>query len=444
MIRWVLLFSWMTFAMAEPCQIQLLNGDLLHGIYLGQEKEWTLLKTKWQESPLQIHGKYIESIDFGRKPILGDSEWEIDLGNEQRLVGDRPSFQNGRINFVSSWAGNLDVDEAAIKSLYKSIPASKIIYRGPMSLNTWRFEAPRGRSGVLGSAEATLGAEGMMFLKDGDYTTMLPATIQSFGLRIRMRFEELAPLGRFSINLNILPDQNQSPRPIHFSIEKRQLRLRLQHRNKPQEDLLFPLAESAIRVGVPFELQFDVDKANKRFRLLLDQHLIAEWEEVEWEFSQSLHPFFLSFKLGRDGFSTMRIEDVILYELESGLPVKTNEGLVNLETVRFVNGDVLPMKWEGVSPEGNWLLMVSGRETPLAMSTKRIEQWKRDSSQWFPIKRKANHVQLQLAGGRDRFIAELLGADDNEIRLKREGVNSEFRIPLTRLERIGFNPYFKK
>lgn len=443
MIRWVLLFSWITFALAEPCQIQLLNGDLLHGIYLGQEKEWTLLKTTWQESPLQIHGKYIESIDFGRKPISGDSEWEIDLGNEQRLVGDRPSFQNGRISFVPSWAGKLDVDEAAITSLYKSIPASEVIYRGPMSLNAWRFEAPRGRSDILGSAEATLGAEGMMFLKDGGYATILPATVQSFGLRIRMRFEELAPLGKFSINFNALPDQNQSQRPIQFSIEKRQLRLRIQYKNQPQEDLLFPLAESAIRVGVPFELRFEVDKPNKRFRLLLDQQLIAEWEQAEWEFSQSPHPFFLSFKVGRDGFSTMSIEDIMLYERESDLPVKTNEGLSDSETVRFVNGDVLPIKWEGISPEGNWLLFVSGRETPLVMSTDRIEQWKRDSSQWFPIKRKANHVQLQLAGGRERFIAELLGADGNEIRLKREGFSSEFRIPLTMLERIGFNPYYK-
>lgn len=437
-----MLLSALTYA-NQSCFVTLLNGDHFRADYLGQDQAFALFQVEWQEAPLQVHGKFISKIDFGRKDPFPRGDWEVDLGNDERIYADLISYDNQTFFLKPSWTDPINIDSRYLKSLSKGIKKEQVLYAGPDKLDGWKYKTLRGELKDLASTDGIASSDGILLKQPGGYFSQLPVVKRSFGLKIRFRFPALSRAGSFGINLKAFSNMQGREQPVLITFQTDEFNIRLMDERQRLGRLQSTQINAPLQPGRSYDLWVEFDRGQKRFRIKFEDQILFEWEESDLDFSVEPVPLELVFVLYRSSLSSLLIEEVFLYEQEGIQPVNAAQKDRTLQGVEFTNGDFLHLGLQEIKNGGEWFLELKETGELLILDATRIRSWRPASGETFSMKRKANHIGIQLSGGGESFIAELVSGDQTMLHLKREGISETFRLPFSRVEVLTFNPYFK-
>lgn len=439
MKRWLwILWSWgilaavgaVAGAAGIPCEVRLLNGDRLNVAYLGQEEEVSLFESDWQTPPIRIHGKYIEAIDFGRKSSGVTGDRQIFFDREQWLRGRIMGMNKGQFEIHTAWQDLLLVDKDTVTKIISAIPAADILYQGA--------------GGLKGGAPVF-----PQRLPLGESTLNLPRVEGSFGLRLVFQIPDLPIRDLSGFSLEGFPSVRnagrQAERSLRFLFTENGVgvqqigpfMIRGGRVVNQQDSFTLPVSR-----GKEVELKVEYDEPRNLTRIKMDDQLLFERDDNGLEntnaFSRPELLFFI-----KSALQNFYLTDLLMYRFRPTGAEQAPEIPRGREHVLFVNGDAFPAEWQGIDAEGNWLLKGEVMDQITPMEPVRIFAWKGGKDAGRSMRRKASHVEVQLAGGGGRFLVEFVQARGAEFVFRREGWQGEMAVPFSDIEQLRFNPYFR-
>lgn len=432
---------WVIFSVAVwagiPCKVWMLNGDRLDASYLGLEGERCVFQSEWQERPIRIHGKYIDVIDFGRKTATWVGDRTLYFQDDQWIRGEIKAWKAGQVQLQTAWADSFWVDLGYVKKIEHALSEEAMLYQGPGDLKNWRFH-----SATQPVDLNEISSKGWR-LPAGDSVLSLPGVEGAFAIRLvfRLPVERPGDLGGFTLKgFSKIADPGK--RVLRFAFIENGIGIERQSsvifrggQDMRQVVGVNPLQASGREVTV----KIVYNEARNTIRIKVGDEVILERGEEALPNANTISRPVISFMVpaGSDAYA---LRDIFYYRVPD-----LDEGSLSedAESVLFVNGDVFKAQWQGIDLKGNWLLKGQSILDVTSIDPSRIFAWRAERSAYKPLRRKARHVWLQLAGSADKFLVEFLKADAENFYFRREGIEGAFSIPFSRIERLGFNPYFR-
>lgn len=426
----------------HPHQLRLLNGDQLTGTYLGQEAEWVIFQPGWQTTPLRIHGKFVDRLSFGFRPPPSEGGWTLLLSNGDTFSGRLMEKSASELWLETEWSTRLRIRMPQVVNLWKRPPGEFLLERGPTSMDDWVYSNRR-ESVLTGDENQFLAStDGWWLTRGGMVRKRLPEVQGSFRFSVHIL---VSASGRTSggagIALTTLPNEEGGYRMLQLSQRGDQWILNV---TDPRHPGAQPIALSSV---VPDEngsirFVFEYAHSDKHIRIFANGVLTHEWREPEGSFTGEGYQPMIAFSVnGAD--SRLLIREWKLHDLPSEISFPSDSVMLEARPrVWLSNGDYLEGTWNGLSQQGHWLITPSGSDEAFALTPERIQGYNASAEGEERIKRKTSHVRLRLNGGVEEFIAELVSADAEGFRVRREGTNGEWTVPLEQVERVEYNPYW--
>ncbi len=432
------------------CRVLLLNGDRIQGKYLGQDREMVLLKTDNAEGEIRIHGKYIDSLDFGMKKRVSDADYQVQFSPEQQVLGDVLLFSEGQMVLKTAWVDQLILDSSYLQKVEAVHQATQVIYRGPGNPERWVYSI--GGSTHDGKEKRVIpkSAGQWVLAGQGELATTFPLINSGLRLKLVMEIPEVSYSESFAVVVNNFPAMegmgNGEVGRIEITVNAREFRIDtvdgllrggrvFGQRKVPRGSMVRPQPGT-------IDLLLDYDLQNQRFRVKVGDLVIAEWQGSDEEPERKAYSPRMSFGWKFEPEHQVKIHDIYLSLRDQPLPEESVELPKDAEAVLFHNGDFLRVNWQGVDAQGNWKLALTDLDSETTMNPERIQMWLNQGARLKQMRRMAGHVEVMLSGGEERFIAELVTADSESFTLKREGWIGSYRIPIQLLEQVKFNPYY--
>ncbi|MEX2606006.1 MAG: hypothetical protein WD708_01570 [Kiritimatiellia bacterium] len=425
-----------------PHHLRLLNGDQLSGTYLGQDAERVIFQTGRQKSPLRIHGKYVDRLLCRHRPPPPGEGWTLTLSNGDTLSGQLLEKTNDELLLKTEWSDRIRIRMPQVMSLQKRLPGENLLERGPSSMDDWVY-SNRSESVLTGNENNFVAStEGWWLTRRGMVQKRLTDVQESFGFSVLIHVPASdRTSGGAGISLTALPTEEGGYRMLQLMQRGDQWILSV---TDPQRSGTHQIA---LPSAVPDEngdirFVFEFSHPERLLSIRANDVVAHEWKDTDGSFTTESYKPMITFSVN-GGSSRLLIREWTLYDLPSRFSfqpdtVSSEEG----PRVWLSNGDQLEGAWSGLSEDGHWLITPSGSDESFALAPNRIQGFDVAADREERIKRKAGHVRLKLNGGAETFIAEMMSADAEGIRIQREGWIGVWTIPLEQVERLEFNPYW--
>jgi hypothetical protein len=426
---------------AAPHQLRLLNGDRIPGTYAGQDGEELLFRTDWQPEPLRILGRYVDQLQFGMRDRPAGEGWDVFFRNGDVISSSLLKKTDDKLLVTTKWSEGIQVEMPQVAAVRRRLPAEQILERGPTSMDHWVFSNRREVELTETERNFLAAPEGWWLSHRGMVQKHLPKVQESFGFSTKISPSPEQDLrGGAGIVITALPDEKAGYRIIQLSQRGDRWLLNLTDtRREGSRNLALPSVLPDAQGDILF--QFEFHQPSKRLQIHANGEKIYDEKLADWSFTSEAYTPMITFSVN-GASSRLLIREWRLYLLKSGFHVQSDSVFRDFPSrVWLANGDQMETEWVGTNAEGDWLLKPSGGGDSFPLAPDRIQSFITSLDGAENAKRKASHIRLTLNGAAEVFTAELLSADDEAFRIRREGWAGTQRVPVDQVEKIDFNPY---
>lgn len=427
----------------HPHHLRLLNGDQVSGTYLGQYAEQVIFQPGWQTTPLHIHGKYVDRLLFGHRPPPPGEGWTLTLSNGDTLSGQLLEKIGDQLLLKTKWSDSVRIRMPQIVNLRKRLPGENLRERGPSSMDDWVYS---NRRDSLLAGEGTrfrASTDGWWLYRRGMVQKRLSEVQESFRVSVHIHLPTTGRASRgVGIALTALPNEDGGYRMLQLTQRADQWILNVTDPRQTGSQ------HSMLSSVVPNEdgdiyFEFEFDHTEKHIRIRANGLLAYEWREPDGSFTTERYQPMITFSVN-GGHTRVLIREWRLYDLPAPFLFQSDvESSAGVPQVWLSNGDQLQGAWRGLSDQGDWLITPEGSAEAFVLAAERIQGFDPAVVREERIVRKASHVRLVLNGGIEEFVVELVAADAEGIRFRREGWSGEGTVPMEQVERVEFNPYWR-
>lgn len=435
------IFFSVTTSAGIPCKVWLLNGDHFDAAYVGQEGEESVFECYWQQSPVRIPGKYIYAIDFGVKSTTFVGDKILYFDNGQWIRGQILGLKDDQLTLKTAWVDAVEMDLGYIKKIERAIPQEDILYQGS-------FDAKDGRRfSVKKTSDLNKTPTKAWRLPFGESVIPLPRIEGSFGLQLVFQLPAYQKGGINGFYLSWFPEIRQAgwseDRTMRFYFTGNGMETHGQKFMHIRRGLMLNPSQSVPQLPVSgsklLVVTVEYDEPKNLTRVKVGDEILIESEVGGHENTNVISKPALTFFIEPNS-EAYWLREFYFYKHPTLLQRDLME---DGETVFFSNGDAFKAKWQGIDGDGKWLLKGETLSKITPMDPSRIYAWDNASQNLKPMLRKSSHVVIQLAGGGEVFMVEFLKADAENLYFRREGMQGDFSIPFSQIERLVFNPYYR-